>query len=241
MRGGAGSRAVSIDPGQIELDAFGEILGIDRELAVIARRKGDPGRKADRGGHDEAVIVVGVLADQVDASWGAINARVTAIRASEFPFQINRLIRRAYFSCFSTFSLHKNCDRGAACFVTVFSVVLVVRNEPIINDVFHVANQESRRLWLTFAIIIQPQAIIFGTATARKQAADRWDGRLLTRGSGTNLASFDLIFGEESECLNLIKRDFLVAAFAKRPSQCPLYCRESIRSTNNRKANDRKG
>src|SRR5215471_9668418 len=108
MRGGARPRAASIDPGQIELDAFGEILGIDRELAVVARRQGDPGRKADRGGHDEAVIVVGVLADQVDASWGAINARVTAIRAAEFLFQINRLIRRAYFPCFFANSLHTN-------------------------------------------------------------------------------------------------------------------------------------
>src|SRR5215510_653206 len=112
MRGGARSRAVSIDPGKIELDAFGEILGIDRELALIARRQGDPGRKADRGGHDEAVIVVGVLADQVDASGGAINARLTAIQPSEFPLQIIRSIRRAYFSCFITDSLHKNCDRG---------------------------------------------------------------------------------------------------------------------------------
>src|SRR5262245_2416013 len=114
MCGDARSLAVSIDPGKIELDAFGEILGIDRELAVIARRQGDPGRKADRGGHDESVIVVGVLADQVDASGGAIYARVTAIRASEFPFQINRLIRRAYFSCFFSFSLHKYCDRKSA-------------------------------------------------------------------------------------------------------------------------------
>src|SRR5262245_10662652 len=108
MRGGARPRAVSIDPGKIELDAFGEILGIDRELAVIARRQGDPCRKADRGGHDEAVIVVGVLADQVDASGGAINARVTAIQASEFPLQIIRLISRAYFSCFFANSLHTN-------------------------------------------------------------------------------------------------------------------------------------
>jgi hypothetical protein len=56
----------------------------------------------------------------------------------------------------------------------------------------------------------------------------------------SNLTCFDLIFSEESECLNPIKRGFLVAAFAKRPSRCPFYCRESIRSTNNRKANNRK-
>src|SRR5215475_5753236 len=113
MCGDARSLAVSIDPGKIELDAFGEILGIDRELPVIARGQGDPGRKADRGGHDEAVIVVGVLTDQVDASGSAINARVPAIQPPEFPLQIIRLIRRAYFSCFFSFSLHKICDRGA--------------------------------------------------------------------------------------------------------------------------------
>src|SRR5215475_3664745 len=95
MCGDARSLAVSIDPGKIELDAFGEILGIDRELAVIARRQGDPGRKADRGGHDESVIVVGVLADQVDAPGGAINARVTAIQPPEFPLQISRSVHRA--------------------------------------------------------------------------------------------------------------------------------------------------
>src|SRR6266545_2887918 len=127
MRGGPRSRAVSIDPGKIELDAFGEILGIDRELAVIARRQGDPGRKADRGGHDEAVIVVGVLADQVDASGGAINARVTAIQPPEFPLQIICLIRPAYFSCFITNSLHKNCDGGAACFTTNLSGAPLLR------------------------------------------------------------------------------------------------------------------
>src|SRR5262245_50821686 len=110
MRGGARVRAASINPGQIELDAFGEILGIDRELAVVARRQGDPGRKADRDGHNETVIVVGVFADQVDASGGAINAGVTAIRTPEFQFQIKRSIRRAYFSCFFTFSLHSLWD-----------------------------------------------------------------------------------------------------------------------------------
>jgi len=49
-----------------------------------------------------------------------------------------------------------------------------------------------------------------------------------------------IIFSEESACLNPIKRGFLVAAFAKQPSQCLFYCRESIRSTDNRKANNRK-
>src|SRR5262245_18201892 len=110
MRGRARTRAASINPGQIELYAFGEIFGIDRELAVIARRQGDPGRKADRGWHDKTVIVVGVFADQVDAPGGAINARVTAIRPHEFLFQINRSFRRAYFSCFFSFSLHSLWD-----------------------------------------------------------------------------------------------------------------------------------
>jgi hypothetical protein len=73
--------------------------------------------------------------------------------------------------------------------VSFFFVVLVVRNEPIINDVFHVANQESRRLWLTFAIIVQPQATIFGTATARERLRGRVIGRPLAyaRGSGTGV------------------------------------------------------
>src|SRR5262249_46635918 len=79
----------------------------------------------------------------------------------------------------------------------------------------------------------------YSTARVSKRLTDGTAACLRARRC-TNLASFDLIFSEESECLNPIKRGFLVAAFAKRPSQCPLYCRESIRSTNNSEANNSK-
>jgi hypothetical protein len=50
-----------------------------------------------------------------------------------------------------------------------------------------------------------------------------------------------LVFNEEAECLNPIRRNYLVAAFAKRLRQCLFYCQPSIRSTSSRKGKRRAG
>ena len=56
---------------------------MDAQLAVGARRRRHPGRQLQRRRHDEAVVVIGVLADQIDAARRAIEPR----RAAEFPLE----------------------------------------------------------------------------------------------------------------------------------------------------------
>ena len=50
------------------VDVLVEVDGVGEDAAVGARGDGDEGGEVDGGGHDEAVAVVGVLADEVDAA-----------------------------------------------------------------------------------------------------------------------------------------------------------------------------
>src|SRR5580704_2335503 len=59
----------------MDLGRSGKFLGINAELAVFARANGRPAIKFDGGGHGEAVVVVGVLADQIDPARSAVNTR----------------------------------------------------------------------------------------------------------------------------------------------------------------------
>ena len=66
---------------KINLDLFAEIVGIDDQLIVAARRSGDPAGKINGSGENEALIVIGVLANEIDAT-GCLNT---------FPCSANRL------------------------------------------------------------------------------------------------------------------------------------------------------
>ena len=67
--------------------------GVDADPAVVTRRAGDERRKIQRRRHDEAVVVVGVLADQVDSSRRAADRRLAAEAQPEFLSHVTRLAR----------------------------------------------------------------------------------------------------------------------------------------------------
>ena len=57
--------------GEIELEITGKFFGVDEQFSVRPRCNRHVGGEPDGGGHDKAIIVVGVLADQIDAARGA--------------------------------------------------------------------------------------------------------------------------------------------------------------------------
>jgi hypothetical protein len=61
---------------EIERDRLAEVLGANDELPIVARHGGDPGSTIDRARQDEAFVVVGVLADQIDPAGCALEDRV---------------------------------------------------------------------------------------------------------------------------------------------------------------------
>src|SRR5579863_3713177 len=63
---------------EIKFEIAGKFFGVDQEFAI--RPGGNPhvGRKADGRGHDVAVVVVGVFADQIDAARRAKYPRKTS-------------------------------------------------------------------------------------------------------------------------------------------------------------------
>ena len=73
---------------QIDLDRFGEIRGMQQELAVTAGSNSDPDVEFDRGRHHETVVVVGVLANEVDATRSSVHARATTVTLAESLLQL---------------------------------------------------------------------------------------------------------------------------------------------------------
>src|SRR5882672_1822035 len=65
---------------QIDLDRFGEIRGMQQELAVTAGSNSDPDVELDRGRHHETVVVVGVLANEVDATRSSADIFIPSLR-----------------------------------------------------------------------------------------------------------------------------------------------------------------
>src|SRR5580693_2301318 len=63
---------------QIRIGRGRELLGVNAEFAILPASDGDPAIKLDGRGHREAVVVIGVLSDQINASRGAIDVRVRA-------------------------------------------------------------------------------------------------------------------------------------------------------------------
>jgi hypothetical protein len=63
---------------KIKLEIAGEFFGVDDELTIWTRGDRYIGREPDSCRHDEAVVVIGVFADQVHASGCAKNPRTIA-------------------------------------------------------------------------------------------------------------------------------------------------------------------
>src|SRR5580704_4879074 len=59
------------------------MFGVDLELAVIAFGGGDPGIETDRHRHHVALVVIGVLADEIDAAGRAKDLRAGAEKSAE--------------------------------------------------------------------------------------------------------------------------------------------------------------
>ena len=60
---------------EIDLNLLGVIFGMYHEFAVRAWRNRGSGMETDRRRHDEAMVVIGVFADQIDSSRCLVNAR----------------------------------------------------------------------------------------------------------------------------------------------------------------------
>src|ERR1051326_5286215 len=73
---------------QIDLPSRAIILGMDDDLAVVARAGSDVGGELDGGRHDEAIAVIGVLADEVDTSGSTKETRFAAKHLAESGAQV---------------------------------------------------------------------------------------------------------------------------------------------------------
>ena len=63
---------------KIGFGGIGNVFRIDDELSILTRSDGDPAGEVNRHRHYESLVVVGMLADQVDAAGRAIDAGNTA-------------------------------------------------------------------------------------------------------------------------------------------------------------------
>ena len=79
---------------EIELARLVHEQRIDADLPVGARGAGDEGGEIQRGRHDEAVVVVGVLSDQVHPSGRAAHRRHSAEAQAELLRDVARLNRQ---------------------------------------------------------------------------------------------------------------------------------------------------
>ena len=90
MTGVAGrtfARAAAAIAGRNRL-GLGVLARMHHDRPIVPRRRGDPGRSIERHRHHESVVVIGVLADQIDAARRAIHARRPAEPVSEVGSQI---------------------------------------------------------------------------------------------------------------------------------------------------------
>jgi hypothetical protein len=72
---------------EIEFDTLGEIFRRDYDSSVIPRRSGNVGVELNRGRHDETIVVVRVLANQIYATRRATNYRRRTIALAEGTIQ----------------------------------------------------------------------------------------------------------------------------------------------------------
>ncbi len=79
---------------EVELARFVHEQGMDADLAVRAGRAGDEGGEIERRRHDETVVVVGVLADQVHPAGRAADHARAAEAQAELLRDVARLDRQ---------------------------------------------------------------------------------------------------------------------------------------------------
>ena len=79
---------------KIELEITGEFFRVDYKLPIRPRRNGHIRGEANGGRHDEAVVVIGVFSDQVDASGRAEDSRRNAEKFFEVLLETAYLPRR---------------------------------------------------------------------------------------------------------------------------------------------------
>src|SRR5215472_13138243 len=65
-----------------------KISGMHVNRTVFGRGNCNPAKESNCGGHDKAVVVIGMLANQVDATGRAIDAAGLAIQTVEFFTQV---------------------------------------------------------------------------------------------------------------------------------------------------------
>ena len=53
---------------QVEFEMLGKLLGMNQQFSIGPFRDGYAGGKVDGGGHHEAVVIVSVFADKIDAA-----------------------------------------------------------------------------------------------------------------------------------------------------------------------------
>jgi hypothetical protein len=71
-----------IRPIQLET-APGAVLQFELYPPIVGRHVPDPGLEVDRGREDEAIVVVGVLANQVHPAWGPHEAHARGVDLAE--------------------------------------------------------------------------------------------------------------------------------------------------------------
>ena len=76
---------------EIEFETPGKLLRLQYELAISARRNSSVRRKADCGRHHEAIVVVGVFADEVDASGGSKDARTSSVNSFKLRYEFEEV------------------------------------------------------------------------------------------------------------------------------------------------------
>src|SRR6267378_7315565 len=73
---------------QIYFHSFGEIRGMQYQLAVIAGSDSDPNVECDRSRHHETVVVVGMFPDKIHSARSPIDTCPAAVTLAEFLLQI---------------------------------------------------------------------------------------------------------------------------------------------------------
>src|SRR5579864_3470419 len=73
---------------KMEAASLFEMCGVYLDGAIFGGGDGHPAIELKGGGHDKTLVVIRMLADQVDASGRAIEAAALAIQAAEFIAQI---------------------------------------------------------------------------------------------------------------------------------------------------------
>ena len=81
---------------EVEFGSVVEAFRSDDQHAVVARRDGDMGRQVNRRRHHKAIVIIGMLANQVDATRRAEDARRRAEGDLKLLLKFCRVIHRRY-------------------------------------------------------------------------------------------------------------------------------------------------